>query len=131
MKKTVKFCKDCGVCLGTIYSLGVHRFNAIQRCETCQSIHRKQQKADYQREYRKDGRTVRRLQKEQIELLQNENAILRELYRAKVQELKKCDSAVRCVLLQEVCRGFPFAGCKAKPAPSGERNAVWGFPNCH
>ena len=34
-------------------------------------------------------RTVRRLQKEQIELLQNENAILRELYRAKVQELEK------------------------------------------
>lgn len=61
MKKEVKFCKDCGVCLGTIYSLGQHRFNAIQRCETCQKLHRKQQKAEYQREYRRDGRTVRRL----------------------------------------------------------------------
>lgn len=37
----------------------------------------------------KDGRTVRRLQKEQIQLLQQENAILKELYRAKVQELEK------------------------------------------
>lgn len=89
MKKEVKFCKDCGVCLGTIYSLGQHRFNAIQRCETCQRLHRKQQKAEYQREYRKDGRTVRRLQKEQIQLLQQENALLKELYRAKVQELEK------------------------------------------
>lgn len=89
MKKEVKFCLDCGVCLGTIYSLGVHRFNAIKRCETCQKIHRKQQVADYQREYRKDGRTVRRLQKEQIQLLQKENEILKEMYRAKVQELEK------------------------------------------
>ena len=89
MKKEVKFCKDCVVCLGTIYSLGQHRFNAIQRCETCQRLHRKQQKAEYQREYRRDGRTVRRLQKEQIQLLQKENEILKELYRAKVQELEK------------------------------------------
>ena len=29
MKKTVKFCKDCGVCLGTIYSLGVQNRSPI------------------------------------------------------------------------------------------------------
>ncbi|MGN0585129.1 MAG: hypothetical protein ACI4JD_06720 [Ruminococcus sp.] len=89
MKSEVKFCKDCGVCLGTIYSLGQHRFNAIQRCSVCNELHRKQQKADYQREYRKDGRTVRRLQKQQIRLLQKENEVLKELYRAKVQELEQ------------------------------------------
>lgn len=89
MKSEIKLCKDCGKLIGTIHTLGVHRFNAIQRCPTCQRLHRKEQKAQYQREYRKDGRTVRRLQKEQIELLKRENEILKELYRAKAQELEK------------------------------------------
>lgn len=89
MRKEVKFCVDCSVCLGTIYSLGVHRFNAIQRCPTCQTIHRKQYKADYQREYRRDGRTIRRIQKEQIMLLQQEVTLLKELNAAKTAELRK------------------------------------------
>lgn len=87
--KEVKFCVDCGVCLGTIYSLGVHRFNALKRCKACQLLHRKAQKADYQREYRHDARTVRRLQREQIELLKKENEVLKELNIERTQELRK------------------------------------------
>ncbi len=89
MKKEVKFCLDCGVCLGTVYSLGIHRFNAIRRCPTCQAIHRKQYKADYQREYRCDSRKIRRIQKEQIMLLQQEVSLLKELNAAKTAELRK------------------------------------------
>lgn len=89
MMNGVKLCADCGCLLGTIQSLGVHRFNRIQRCETCQSIHLKQQKADYQREYRRDGRTIRKLQKQRIDLLEKDNEILRELYRQKVLELEQ------------------------------------------
>lgn len=62
----IKFCKDCGCVLGTRETLGRQRFNSLKRCPECQSIRRKLQKADYQREYRGDARTVRRKQKEEI-----------------------------------------------------------------
>ena len=62
----VKFCVDCHCFLGTRNTLGKQRFNSLKRCPECQSIHRKLQKADYQREYRCDARTVRRKQKEEI-----------------------------------------------------------------
>lgn len=48
-----------------------------------------EQKADYQREYRRDGRTIRKLQKQRIDLLEKDNEILRELYRQKVLELEQ------------------------------------------
>ena len=89
MRREVKFCKDCKRLLGTPETLGRHRFNAIQRCETCQKIHRMTYKADYQKEYRKDGRTVRRLQKKQIEILTKQNIILEQLYQHARYELKE------------------------------------------
>lgn len=46
-------------------------------------------KADYQKEYRKDGRTVRRLQKKQIEILTKQNIILEQLYQHARDELKE------------------------------------------
>lgn len=85
----MKFCKDCGCLLGTRDTLGQQRFNRIQRCEECQKIHRAAQKAAYQREYRKDGRTVRRLQKQQILKLQKANMVLQKLYELKVEELEQ------------------------------------------
>ncbi|MDO4157341.1 MAG: hypothetical protein Q4D37_11300 [Oscillospiraceae bacterium] len=85
----MKFCKDCGCLLGTRDTLGQQRFNRIQRCEECQKIHRAAQKAVYQREYRKDGRTVRRLQKQQILELEKANMVLQKLYELKVEELEQ------------------------------------------
>lgn len=85
----MKFCKDCGCLLGTRDTLGQQRFNRIQRCEECQKIHRAVQKASYQREYRKDGRTVRRLQKQQILKLEKANMVLQKLYELKVEELEQ------------------------------------------
>ncbi len=89
MLEEMKFCKDCGCLLGTRDTLGQQRFNRIQRCEECQKIHRAAQKAAYQREYRADGRTVRRLQKQQILELQKANQALMQLNRSLREELKQ------------------------------------------
>ncbi len=89
MLEEMKFCKDCGCLLGTRDTLGQQRFNRIQRCEECQKIHRAAQKAAYQREYRTDGRMVRRLQKQQILELQKANQALMQLNRSLREELKQ------------------------------------------
>lgn len=89
MLEEMKFCKDCGCLLGTRDTLGQQRFNRIQRCEECQKIHRAAQKAAYQREYRADGRTIRRLQKQQILELEKANMVLQQLYNLKVEELEQ------------------------------------------
>lgn len=85
--KDVKFCKICNAILGTRQAMGVHRFNAIQYCKNCAKVVTKQNKADYQREYRKDNRKYRKLMKERIMILEADNALLKELYQAKTKEL--------------------------------------------
>lgn len=84
----IKFCKDCGCVLGTRETLGRQRFNSLKRCPECQSIHRKSQKANYQREYRGDARTVRRKQKEEIVRLSRISDLQAELISRLREELK-------------------------------------------
>ena len=85
---TIKFCKDCGCVLGTRETLGRQRFNSLKRCPECQSIRRKLQKADYQREYRGDARTVRRKQKEEIVKLSRISDLQAEIISRLREELK-------------------------------------------
>ena len=90
--KEVKYCAICGKCIGNIYNTDYFSYIRLKYCNECKITQRRKQKAAYQKQYRKDGRKVRQLQKERIDLLETENELLRqtnELQREENRKLKE------------------------------------------
>ncbi|MBQ8725000.1 MAG: hypothetical protein IJY74_04930 [Oscillospiraceae bacterium] len=51
-------CCDCDRFLGYISELGIHRANALKRCEHCAKIHTQEQKKLWARKKRKEARAL-------------------------------------------------------------------------
>lgn len=87
--KEVKYCAICGKCIGNAYNTDYYRYIRLKYCNECKEIQRRKQKAAYQKQYRKDGRKVRQLQKERIDLLCTENELLRQANEFQREENRK------------------------------------------
>lgn len=92
MNCEVKFCVDCGVCLGTLQDLGKAKFNPLKRCPQCQKAHRKIWKHEYDVREAKTGRQVRSVQRELLLARQIELSQCHEIIRIQREQLRKLQS---------------------------------------
>ena len=72
-----KYCEHCGKLIGDAYETDFYAYIRMKYCSDCKDDVRREKNAQRMKELRRKNREVNKARKEQLELLREENQLLR------------------------------------------------------
>lgn len=72
-----KYCERCGKLIGDAYNTDFYAYIRMKYCSSCKVIAKREQDALRMKKLRRETREINKARKEQLELLREENELLR------------------------------------------------------
>ncbi len=72
-----KYCERCGKLIGDAYNTNFYAYIRMKYCNNCKEIVRREKNAERMKRLRRENREINKARKEQLELLREENEMLR------------------------------------------------------